>query len=120
MKYSRLVALVVCVGGGGLSGCGAPRPGVQAQADAATRAACENRAEQAYDQQGRGEIYSPQSQVNIPYSANYTPSVTDRGLSDLFAHDRMVSDCVRNTGTGADRSVPSTSVTHRSGTVQPR
>jgi hypothetical protein len=89
-----------------LSGCDAsPRSG-QAQADAATRAACQQRAEQAYEQQNRGEIYSPPSQVNTPYSANYAPGVSGRGLSDLFVHDRMVSDCVRNTGTGEERSPP--------------
>jgi hypothetical protein len=89
-----------------LAGCsGAPASG-QAQADAETRAACQRRAEQAYEQQNRAEIYSPPATVNTPYSANYTPSMTNRGLSDLFAHDRMVSDCIRNTGSGGDRTVP--------------
>ncbi|HEY0183796.1 MAG TPA: hypothetical protein VGC09_13400 [Rhodopila sp.] len=91
-----------------LSGCDRPPPSAQAQADAATRAACERRANQAYDLQNRDQIYSPQSQVNTPYSANYTPDVSNRGLSDLFVHDRMVSDCVRNTGTGTDRTPPGT------------
>ncbi|HEY4042243.1 MAG TPA: hypothetical protein VGM32_10445 [Rhodopila sp.] len=85
-------------------GCTAGPPGGQAQADADTRAACRQRAEQAYEQQNRGEIYSPPSQVNTPYSASYEPGVSGRGLSELFAHDRMISDCVRNTGTGAERS----------------
>jgi hypothetical protein len=89
-----------------LSGCNAPPRSAQAQADAQTRMACQQRAEQAYDQQNRGEIYSPQSSVNTPYSANYTPGIADRGLSQLFAHDRMVNDCVRNTGTGAERTPP--------------
>jgi hypothetical protein len=90
-----------------VSGCDAPpRPSGQTQADAQTRLACQQRAEQAYDQQNRADIYSPQSSVNTPFSANYTPGVSDRGLSQLFVHDRMVSDCVRNTGTGAERSPP--------------
>ncbi len=89
-----------------MTGCDAPPQSAQAQADAATRNACQQRAEQAYEQQNRGEIYSPPATVNTPYSANYNPSQTDRGLSDLFAHDRMVSDCVRNTGTGAERTPP--------------
>jgi hypothetical protein len=89
-----------------LSACDAPPQSGQSQADAATRKACQQRAEQAYEQQNRAEIYSPPATVNTPYSANYTPSQTDRGLSDLFAHDRMVSDCVRNTGTGAERTPP--------------
>jgi hypothetical protein len=100
------VGLVVLVGAFALSACATPPQTGQAQADAATRAACQARAEQAYDQQNRDQIYSPQSQVNTPYSANYTPDVSNRGLSDLFAHDRMVSDCIRNTGTGTERSPP--------------
>jgi hypothetical protein len=89
-----------------LSACDAPPQSPQAQADAATRNACRQRAEQAYEQQNRAAIYSPPATVNTPYSANYTPSQTDRGLSDLFANDRMVSDCVRNTGTGSERTPP--------------
>jgi hypothetical protein len=90
-----------------LPACDRPPPTGQAQADAATRAACQQRAEQADRQQNRAEIYSPPPTVNTPFSANYTPDVTDRGLSDLFVHDRMISDCVRNTGTGAERNPPS-------------
>ncbi len=90
-----------------LAGCAdrAPLSG-QAQADAETRAACRQRAEAVYDQQNRGAIYSPSSQVNTPYSANYLPDQTDSGLSQIFIHDQIVSDCIRNTGTGAERSAP--------------
>lgn len=109
MRCLRVIAVMAVTG---LSACNAPPPSGQAQADAATRAACQNRAEEAYNQQNRGEIYSPQSQVNTPSSGNYVPDVTNRGLSDLFVHDRMVSDCVRNTGTGAERTVPAPPVTH--------
>ena len=97
----RLATLLTCVVS--LSACQAPQGG-QAQADAATRTACQQRANQAYDQQNRGEIFSPPANVNTPYSANVVPGQSDRGLSDLFAHDRMVSDCIRNTGTGTERS----------------
>jgi hypothetical protein len=83
-----------------LLGCDRPAPTGQARADAETRAACETRAEQAYEQQNRAEIFAPQSQVNSPYSANYVSGDSSRGLSDLFVHDRMVSNCIRNTGTG--------------------
>ena len=89
-----------------LSACAGEQPSLQSQADAETQASCRQRAEQAYEQQNRAEIYSPPSQVNTPYSAAYAPGVSGRGLSELFAHDRMVSDCVRNTGTGAERSPP--------------
>ena len=72
-------------------------------------AACRQRANQVYEQQNRGQIFSTASQVNSPFSNNYAPGDTNRGLSDVFAHDRMVNDCVRNTGTGAERAPPSPS-----------
>ena len=89
-----------------VSACAGPPLSGQAEADAQTAAACRQRADQAYDQQNRAQIYSPPSSVNTPYSSNYVPDNTTRGLSDLFAHDRLVSDCVRNTGTTTDRTVP--------------
>jgi hypothetical protein len=90
-----------------LSACDRPPQTGQEHADEATRAACRQRADETYNQQNRAEIYSPPPTVNTPYSANYTPGITDRGLSDLFVHDRMISDCIRNTGTGAERNPPS-------------
>jgi hypothetical protein len=108
----RVAPLGILLGAITLSGCDAGPPSGQARADAATQAACRQRAEQAYEQQNRGQIYSPASQVNTPYSGNYVPDVTSRGLSDVFAHDRMVSDCVRNTGTGAERAPPGPSSTY--------
>ena len=98
----RLPLLLTCMIA--LSGCQGSPSGGQGNADAATRAACQQRANQAYDQQNRAEIYSPPPTVNTPYTANYLPATSDRGLSDLFAHDRMINDCIRNTGTGTERS----------------
>ena len=67
-----------------LSGCadGAPQS-PQAQADAATNAACRQRANEVFDRQNRGAIYSANSSANSPFSANFTPDVTSRGLSQL-------------------------------------
>jgi len=106
LRLAFPIGFAVLLGTAAVSGCDRPPPTGQAQADAQTRTACERRANEAYDQQNRGEIYAPQSQVNTPYSTNYIPGDQNRGLSDLFVHDRMVSDCVRNTGTGTDRDVP--------------
>ncbi len=92
-----------------LSGCGDHIPlSGQAQADASTQTACRQRASAVYDQQNRAQIYSPSaaSRVNTPFSANYTPVETDQGLSQIFTQDRMINDCVRNSGTGAERSQP--------------
>jgi hypothetical protein len=76
------------------------------KANPAVVTACTQRADQVYDQRNRAEIYSPQSSVNSPYSANYIPGMTDRGLSTKYAHDSMIRDCVRNTGTETNRTVP--------------
>ena len=85
----------------------APGPGAAAntRADQATQLACRNRANQMYDRRNRAEIYSPHSSINTPFSANYEPGTTDRALGDRFAFDRMVDECVRNSGTGAERPV---------------
>jgi PBP1b-binding outer membrane lipoprotein LpoB len=101
------LALIAVLTAMTLSGCAGNAPqSDQARADAATNAACRQRANEVFDRQNRGTIYSANSSANSPFSANFTPGVTSRGLSDQFAHDRMVSDCVRNSGTGADRSQP--------------
>lgn len=105
----RVASLGILLGAIALSACDIGPPSEQAQANAATRAACRQRANQIYEQQNRGQIFSPASQVNSPFSNNYAPGDTNRGLSDVFAHDRMVNDCVRNTGTGTERAPPSPS-----------
>ena len=109
MSRFRFVARIgfLC-GVAALSACASSPSGKgQGQADAATRSACQQRAEEADAQRNRGDIYSPPPTVNTPYSGNFIPGVTDRGLSELFVHDRMISDCVRNTGTNTDRTQPS-------------
>jgi hypothetical protein len=100
------VSACALMGAVALTGCERPSSSGQTRADAQTVAACQKRADQAYDTQNRGKIYSPPATVNTPYSNNYLPSDTGRGLSTLFAHDRMVSDCIRNTGTSTQRTPP--------------
>jgi hypothetical protein len=80
-----------------------PPPTAQARADAATLAACREHADEAYNRTRRDSIYTITS-PDVPYSANYTPGLVDRGLPQRFSHEVMVRDCVRNTGTETDRS----------------
>lgn len=75
-------------------------------ADPGTRAACTQRADQIYNQRNRAAIYAPQSSVNAPFSANYLPGRPDSGLSDRYAYDAMIRDCVRNTGSETSRDTP--------------
>lgn len=81
----------------------APAPTPQSRADAATVAACREHANQVYDRNNRDTIYTISNQ-NSPFSANYTPGVTDRGLAQLYTQQNMISDCVRNTGTETSRA----------------
>jgi hypothetical protein len=98
LTRATILALAVL----GLTGCVA-EPAPVSRADAATEAACRHRADQIYDQQNRGDIYRPPAAVNTPFSSNYLPGVSDRGLSEEYAHEKAISDCVRNTGTGSER-----------------
>ncbi len=90
-----------------LAGCaepGAPPGSAQAQANEQTAVACRQRADELYNIRHRDTIYAPASQVNTPFSANYQPGIPDRGLSQLYERDSMVSDCERNTGAEGDRT----------------
>ena len=90
-----------------LSACAGPRNapgGAEARSNAATVAACRQRADAIYEMRHRDTIYRGDSGVNTPFSANYQPGVPDRGLSQLYEHDSEISDCVRNTGAEGDRT----------------
>ncbi len=80
-----------------------PPPTGQARADAATVAACREHADAVYDRNRRDTIYTISSR-DSPYSANYTPGLVDRGLSQRYGHENLIRDCIRNTGTETDRT----------------
>lgn len=103
MIRPRLIALLGAIA---LTACQGDGMSSQSRADANTRAACQRRAEDMDKETNRGEIYAPPPQTNTPYSANYFPGDTTRGLSEMFAQQRAIDDCVRNTGTQTDREVP--------------
>jgi hypothetical protein len=93
-----------------IAACAAPPPTGQARADAATLNACREHADAVYDRQHRDTIYAISSR-DSPFSANYTPGLVDRGLSQRFGRETMVRDCVRNTGTEGERSATPTAGT---------
>ena len=101
---SRLPALLAPALLLGLACCNPPPPLTgQARADAATLAACRERADEVYNRQNRGTIYSITNR-DAPLSGSYVPVPIDSGLSQRYAHQNMISDCVRNTGTESDRT----------------
>jgi hypothetical protein len=86
-----------------LAQCTQPPPVGQSRADAETLAACRGHADDVYNHTRRDAIYTISSR-DTPFSANYTPGVTDRGLAQRFDHEKLIRDCVRNTGTETSRS----------------
>ena len=99
-----------------LSACQSPSPALfrsatgpggaqSSRADAATQAFCRQRAEEVYTSRNRGALYQSDSR-DSPFSASYVPSVTSRGLSDRYAMDEMVADCIRNTGERSNPTAP--------------
>jgi hypothetical protein len=87
-----------------LAYCAPPPPPVgQARADAATMSACREHADEVYNRQHRDAIYTITSR-DTPFSANDSRGVVDNGLSQRYGHENLVRECVRNTGTEADRA----------------
>ena len=81
----------------------APAPVTQeSRANQATVAACRERAEDVYVRQNRDLIYQNDTS-STPYSAGPNTGIPTHGLSSLFAHQQVLDDCVRNTGSEAPR-----------------
>ena len=78
----------------------------QQRADQAVIAACRQRAEEVYQRQNRAQLYQSGNSVT-PYSAAPTTGLPTQGLSTLYAHDQLVEDCIRNTGTQTQRGAGS-------------
>ncbi len=63
-----------------------------------TIAACRQQANTTYAVQNRDQIYS-MSDLSAPQSSIGLTQDPMRGLADRYTQERMVQDCVRNTGT---------------------
>ncbi len=70
-------------------------PGAGGPADPAAVAYCRQQAEDVYNAQNRGARLQT-SNRDTPFSGAYTPNTTTRGLSDRYAMDAMIGDCIRN------------------------
>ena len=57
----------------------------------------------SHNRRNRDQIYTITNR-DVPFSAGYAPGATDQGLAARYSNDKMVSDCVRNTGTETDRA----------------
>jgi hypothetical protein len=100
LRFAAAVATVLpCL----LAACEAPPPTQASRASQATLAACRSHAEDVYVRQNRDLIYQNDTS-STPYSAGPNTGIPTHGLASLYAHEQVVDDCVRNTGTQAPRS----------------
>ena len=66
--------------------------------DRDTAVACRQQANTTYAMQNRDQIY----RIRDPFTPQSSTGLTDlpsRGLSDSFAQQQMIQNCIRNTGT---------------------
>jgi hypothetical protein len=83
------LALASCAPGGDRSASG----------DSRLEEGCRAAVDRQYDTQHRADIFAPMSGVNAPQSGNYTSSANGQALSQIFARDNDIRDCVRRGGT---------------------
>ena len=86
-----------------LACCSSTPQTAQSRAQQETVAACRSRAEDIYVRQNRDLLYQNDTSTT-PYSAGPNTGIPTHGLASLFAHERTVDDCVRNTGTQTQRN----------------
>lgn len=71
--------------------------------EAATLAACRERADQVYAQQNRVEL-SRRDERDTPFAATYNSGVTTRGLSAQFDRGQRIAECTGGLASGAGGS----------------
>ena len=89
-----------------LAGCQPPppRPVTGAgPADAAAAAHCRQRAQEIYETQNRGSRFQVEHR-DSPFSGAYVPNTETKGLSDRYAMDAMIADCIRNSANRGSRT----------------
>jgi len=69
-------------------------------------AACRHRADMVYEQQNRGAVYRTDiyagSQRDAPFAGTGSAGNPSTGLSDRYARDTMVDDCLNGMSNGTD------------------
>jgi hypothetical protein len=93
---AALMALTACSGGGGSQ---------LSVTDRATADACRQQANTTYAVQNRDQIYRIRDPFT-PQSGTGLTELPSRQLSDQFAQERAIRDCIRNTGTETSRTAP--------------
>lgn len=99
-KAWRLIAIAAGAAGFAvLAGCTPPPPPVgQARADQLAQQACRQQADQTYERQNRGAVYTSYDNRDTPRSGGYTYGDTTRNLGALYSRDQSIADCLRSSG----------------------
>ena len=110
-----VLALSACsagpMGGASSDAVGPSGTAAQGRTTLDTQEACRQRVNEMVDKQNRPAIYAANSSLNTPFSANFQPMVTSRGLSGQFAYERAVADCEHNALAGPDVEAPALETT---------
>lgn len=81
----------------GLAGC-AEGGGARSGATPKAMAACRQRADEVYERQNRGAVYRTDtfvaSQRDAPFGGSGPAGNPSTGLSDRYAHDTILDDCL--------------------------
>lgn len=103
----RAIILPLLLLPGLLAAC-APKPSSLSVTDQATLADCRAHADRVYERLNRGAIYSV-GDNGAPNSSIGLMGNPTQGLSDVYAHDRMIDRCVRGMApSGGTAVVPAT------------
>jgi hypothetical protein len=102
----RWLAFIAVAGIG--AGCGRPAP--ESHADAVALAACRRHADAVYAIRDPDAVFRQDTYVSTtrdaPFTGQGTAGVPSAGLSDEYERERMVSDCVRDTGAAPEAPPP--------------
>lgn len=92
----------------------------QTPVQAATVAACRERADQIYDRQNRADL-SRRDERDTPQSASYLSGITTRGLGARFERGQRIAECTNGlaSGTGSPSPTMSPASDGTSGTSNP-
>ena len=80
----------------------------QTPIQAATVAACRERADQIYDRQNRADL-SRRDERDTPLAASYLSGITTRGLSARFERGQRIAECTSGLASGAGSPGPAMS-----------
>jgi hypothetical protein len=86
-----------------LLACTASPPTPQSITARDTMIACRQQANRTFAVQNRDEIYG-MSDLSAPQSSIGLSQDPMRGLADQYTQERMIEDCIRNTGTQTNRA----------------